>query len=89
MALYCQATTGKKGVIQVKRYKEQTGPAVVREIFGLMVAHHKDFAAVIGLSGFSKGAYTFNFDKPVTLLETKRLLVLSQANGVTPSFFRL
>lgn len=47
----------KKIIVQCKKYNKPVGPAVVRELTGAIVSESANLGIIIGLSGFTKGAY--------------------------------
>ena len=63
-------------VVQCKAHKRPIGPAVVRELYGAMVAARADHAALVCTGGFTKGVRDFAENKPITLLQTRDIVAL-------------
>ena len=58
---------GRKIIIQCKKWKNQVGPAPVRELQG--VREPEEDAWVVGLGGFTKGAVEFAKQKSIRLID--------------------
>ena len=69
---------GKTTVVQCKRHKSPTGPAVVRELFGSMTAFRADNAILACTGGFTKGAKKFADDNSITLVSALDLARMSE-----------
>ena len=70
---------GKTTVVQCKRHKSPTGPSVVRELYGSMVASRADNAILACTGGFTKGAREFASGKPITLVDASDLARMSES----------
>ena len=67
---------GKTTVVQCKSHKAPVGPAIVRELFGSMVAFSADNAILACTGGFTRGVKEFVRGKPIALISTSRLATL-------------
>ena len=72
---------GKTTVVQCKSHKSSVGPAVVRELYGSMVAFRADNAILACTGGFTKGAKEFAHGKPITLVDASDLARMSEIIG--------
>jgi restriction system protein len=68
---------GKKYLVQCKHWKSRVGVAVVREMFGVMHAEQFSGVFIVGLSGFTRDAWTWSAGKPIKLMDGKALLTCS------------
>lgn len=68
---------GKTTVVQCKSHKAPVGPAVVRELFGSMVASGADNAILACTGGFTRGVREFVRGKPIALVSAPDLAKLS------------
>ena len=69
---------GRTTIVQCKSYQAPTGPAIVREIFGAMVAFGAANAIVACTGGFTRGAKKFARGKPIILLSARELVQLAE-----------
>ena len=68
----------KTTIIQCKRYKNPVGPAVIRELYGTVIAHHADQGLLACTGGFTKGVYQFAEGKPLLLWDMNELVKWGQ-----------
>lgn len=74
-------------LVQCKHYRVQSvGPAAVRELYGVMAAHHTRCEGILITTGrFSDAARAFAQGKPIRLIDGQELMHLLQStNPVTP-----
>ena len=67
---------GRTTVVQCKSHKSPVGPAVVRELFGSMVASGANGAILACTGGFTKGAVEFAQGRPITLVSAEDIVTL-------------
>ena len=72
---------GKKTVVQCKAHKAPVGPAIVRELYGSMVAFGADNAILACTGGFTRGVWEFADGKPIELISTNEILHLANKVG--------
>jgi hypothetical protein len=65
---------GRRIVVQCKAHASYIGPGDVRELYGTLIHEGADEAWLITTSGFSSGARSFAYGKPIKLLEIEELL---------------
>ena len=58
---------GKTTVVQCKQHRSRSDPAVVRELYGVMIAFKAHKALLACTGGFTKGARSFAQGKPILL----------------------
>lgn len=64
-------------LVQCKQWKAQkVGVSVIREMFGVLNAHHASRIAVVTSGRFTQEAVSFAQDKPIELINGNALLVL-------------
>lgn len=68
---------GKKIVVQCKSHKSPVGPAVVRELYGSMIASKADKAILACTGGFTSGVRNFAKGKPIELVSASGLVELA------------
>lgn len=74
---------GKTTIVQCKSHQKPVGPAVVRELFGSMVAFRADNAILACTGGFTQGVKDFVRGKPITLISATELARMgSSVEGV-------
>jgi hypothetical protein len=59
---------GVKFIVQCKNHKSPVGPAVVRELYGALLASDASHAILASTSGFTKGVHEFVNGKPIELI---------------------
>jgi restriction system protein len=75
---------GQQAVVQCKRYRATVGSATVRELYGTMIHAGAVRAFLVTSSTISDDARKWAADKPITLIDGKRLVQLSNATpGLT------
>ena len=60
--------------MQCKHWKGGVGVGVVREMYGVMHAEQFNGVFVVGLSGFTKEAWSWIKGKPIRLMDGRNLL---------------
>ncbi len=65
---------GKYIVVQCKAHKKKLSPAISRELYGTMTAHHAKEAYLITLEGVSKKSLEFIIDKPIKVFDVNSLI---------------
>ncbi len=70
---------GQQAVVQCKRYKATVGSGTVRELYGTMIHTGAARAFLVTSSTISDDARKWAADKPITLIDGKRLVELSRA----------
>jgi restriction system protein len=78
---------GNRYLVQCKQWKSQkVGVSVVREMYGLVSAHHATGAIIITSGTFTQEARTFAHDKNLDLVEGQQLAsMIDLVQGHTPS----
>ncbi|MCB0065389.1 MAG: restriction endonuclease [Caldilineaceae bacterium] len=71
--------SGQSAVVQCKRYRGTVGSATVRELYGTMVHTGAARAFLVTSGTISLDARKWVEDKPITLIDGKRLVQLSRA----------
>ena len=64
---------GKTIVVQCKSHQAPIGPAIVRELYGSMIASRADGAVLACTGGFTRGVVRFAEGKPITLLSAQEI----------------
>lgn len=72
---------GGKIVIQVKRYRSTIPPAVIRELYGTVVAQGATKGILVTTAGFGPGSREFADGKPLRLLAGPELLRMLSDQG--------
>ena len=72
---------GKTTVVQCKSHKSPVGPAVVRELYGALVASKANDAILACTGGFTRGVRDFVRDKPITLISATELARMGEGVG--------
>ena len=67
---------GKKTVVQCKAHKTPVGPAIVRELYGSMVAYGAENSILACTGGFTRGVRAFAKGKPIELVSINEILIL-------------
>ena len=68
---------GEKTVVQCKSHKAPVGPAIVRELYGSMVASGAKNAILACTGGFTKGVIEFAKGKPIELISASELAMIA------------
>ena len=78
---------GLRGVVQCKAHVACVGPAVVRDLYG--VIHHcgADFGVIVSRGGFTRGAHDFQRGKRILFLETGDLMAMQEGRDVLAAAF--
>ena len=72
---------GEKTIVQCKSHKAPVGPAIVRELYGSMVASGADNAILACTGGFTKGVRDFANGKPIELISASDLVSMADKSG--------
>lgn len=70
---------GEQAVVQCKRYRATVGAGTVRELYGTMIHTGAARAFLVTSSTISEDARRWAADKPITLIDGKRLVELTRA----------
>jgi restriction system protein len=70
---------GQQAVVQCKRYRGTVGAATVRELYGTMIHSGATRAFLVTSSTISDDARKWAANKPIVLIDGKRLVELSRA----------
>ncbi len=74
---------GNRTLVQCKAHKNQIGPHVVRDLFGVMSDERAQGGMLINLGGFTQGVRTFAEGKNIQLLDLEDVINLQgKASGV-------
>jgi hypothetical protein len=68
---------GKQAVVQCKRYRNNVGEPIVRDLYGTMIHSGATHAYLITTAGFSIEAKRWAVGKPITLIDGKQLVELA------------
>jgi hypothetical protein len=79
---------GLKGVVQCKAHTSSVGPAIVRDLYGVIHHSHATFGVIVSRGGFSKGAVDFARDKPILFLDISDLIAMQEGRDVLAAAFR-
>lgn len=71
--------SGKKSVVQCKRYKTKVSPSAVRDLYGVMVSGKYFSGYLVCPSGFSEKTFQFAKGKKIGLIGLKR--IMQMVNG--------
>jgi restriction system protein len=74
--------SGGKVVIQVKRHRATITPAVVRDLYGTVIAQGAAKGILVTTSGFGPGSREFAQNKPLHLIAGAELLQLLVQHGL-------
>jgi hypothetical protein len=81
------ARNGLKGVVQCKAHTACCGPAVVRDLYGVIHHTRASFGIIVSLGGFTRGAEEFARDKPIHLLDVSDLIAMQEGKDVLAEAF--
>jgi hypothetical protein len=70
--------SGRLGIVQCKRYRSTVGERVVRDLYGTMLHEGAAHAFLVTAGDISAAAEKWASDKPMTLVDGKRLLELAR-----------
>ncbi len=68
------ARDGVEFIAQCKKHRKEVGPAVVRELYGTLLASNAEFAILASVSGFTKGAREFAKGKKIEFIDLRWIL---------------
>ncbi len=69
--------TGKKAVVQCKRYKHTVGPETIRELYGTLIHERASHAFLVTTAEISDAAQQWAKGKPMTLIDGKTLVKIA------------
>lgn len=69
---------GRTYIVQCKAHRQPVSPAVIRELYGTMMASKAEGAIPVSASGFTKGVRSFAIGKPIKLVSTSDLIKMSE-----------
>jgi len=69
-------------IVQCKAHKTAVGPAIAREIFGVLIDTKCNKAIIASTSGFTKGVYDFCYDKNIELWDIGKIIEFKKSLGV-------
>lgn len=69
---------GDGSIVQCKQRKDPVGPAVVRELYGTLMASRAPRAILISTNGFTPGAHDFAKGKPIELWDHNVLIKMQR-----------
>lgn len=69
----------ERTIVQCKNHSRPAGPAIIRELYGCLIASGADAAILACTSGFTKGVYEFAEDKPITLVDLESILKMHES----------
>ena len=67
-----------KIIVQCKGHLHPVGPAVIRDLYGTLIASKADLAILVSTSEFTKGVYTFSQGKRIQLMSLEDIIQLSE-----------
>ncbi len=70
---------GRRVLVQCKKWKQQVGVSVVREMYGLLAHHGANEVRVATIGGYTPDAARFAQGKPITLIDGDTLLGMIRA----------
>ena len=76
---------GKTIVVQCKSHQSPVGPAIVRELYGSMVAFPADSAVLACTGGFTRGVKEFTQGKPISLISAQNIISLVNSVPLCPN----
>ncbi len=71
----------KTTIVQCKAHKKPVGPAVVRELYGTMMASGADSAILVSSGGFTRGVRDFVPGKRIRLISSADLVTMAEETG--------
>lgn len=71
---------GQQAVVQCKRYRQNVGEPIVRDLYGTMIHTGATHAYLITTAGFSSEAKRWAAGKPITLIDGKQLVELAKSD---------
>jgi restriction system protein len=71
---------GRQAVVQCKRYRQNVGEPIVRDLYGTMIHAGATHAYLITTAGFSAEAKRWAMGKPITLIDGRQLVELAKAD---------
>jgi|LSQX01.3.fsa_nt_gb hypothetical protein len=67
---------GTRAIVQCKQYAHRATPAIVRELYGALIADGAELAILACTGGFTSGVHAFASGKPIHLIDLDGLLRL-------------
>jgi restriction system protein len=71
--------SGKRAIVQCKRYHNTVGPKVVRELYGTLVHEQVPHAFLVTTADISDAARQWAQFKPITLIDGETLVKIAAA----------
>ena len=71
--------SGKRAIVQCKRYRTTVGPEIVRELFGTMIHEGVPHAFLVTTADISPSARDWSRGKPMTLIDGAALIEIGRA----------
>lgn len=71
--------TGRRAIVQCKRYQRTVGPDIVRELYGTLIHERVARAFLVTTADISASAREWARGKPMTLIDGKTLAEIAQA----------
>jgi hypothetical protein len=68
-------------IVQCKAHSKPIGPAIVRDLYGTLMASKARSAILASTQGFTKGVYSFSRGKRIELLSLQDIIRLSEEVG--------
>jgi restriction system protein len=72
-------------IVQCKAHSKPIGPAIVRDLYGTLMASKARSAILASTQGFTKGVYDFSKGKRIKLFSLQDIIRLAEEVGQTPS----
>ncbi len=70
-------SSGRRAIVQCKRYSRALGPDIVRELFGTMVHERVQHGFLVTTADISKAAREWAIHKPMTLIDGQTLVQIA------------
>jgi len=72
--LFLYDANNRKIILQCKNHRHAIGPAIARELFGVMISEKADKAILVCSGGFTKGVYSFVKGKNIELITIENII---------------
>ena len=72
-------TGGKQAIVQCKRYRNNIGPDIVRELYGTLIHEGVSHAFLVTTAKISQSARAWAQGKPMTLIDGETLVEIAQS----------
>ena len=77
-------TSGKRAIVQCKRYRNTVGPEIIRELYGTLVHERAAHAFLVTTADISDAARQWARGKPMTLIDGATLVKIAEALQQSP-----